>query len=108
MTMIKILLWAVMSGTVVASTVGCTATDTSRGTGEVIDDAGLTARAKLALVNEPDVAASAIEVETYRGVIQLSGFVDSTDMARRAVSAVSKVPGHRGVKNDMRVKPAKG
>ncbi len=108
MNIVKLVLWVVMSGAVVVSSVGCTATDTSRGTGEVIDDTALTARAKLALVNEPDVAANSIEVETYRGVIQLSGFVDSADMGRRAVSAVSKVPGHRGVKNDMRVKPAKG
>lgn len=104
MNIAKMLLWAACSGAVIVTTVGCAPTDNRRAVGEVVDDATLTARAKAALINEPGVKALSIEVETYRGVIQLSGFVDSTEMAQRAVSAVNKVPGHRGVKNDMRVK----
>ena len=104
----KVVMWAVLSGTVATSFVACAPTDTRRGAGEVVDDSTLTARAKSALIGEPGVKSMAIEVETYRGVIQLSGFVDSQEMAQRAVTAVSRVPGNRGVKNDMRIKPGQG
>jgi osmotically-inducible protein OsmY len=49
-------------------------------------------------------AASAINVETYKGVVQLSGFVDSKDMAERAMAAAKKVSGVQQLKNDLRLK----
>src|SRR4051812_30943748 len=77
----------------------------SETTGQYIDDATVTAKVKTAIANDVGVkAASNVNVETYRGVVQLSGFADSDAQASRAVAAAKKVNGVRSVKNDMRVK----
>jgi hyperosmotically inducible protein len=76
-----------------------------RSTGEFTDDASLTARVKSAIATDAGAkTAAAVNVETYRGVVQLTGFVDSEDQATRAVSAAKKVQGVRSVKNDIRLK----
>lgn len=78
---------------------------TRRSAGEFTDDAALTARVKTAIATDAGArTASAVNVETYRGVVQLTGFVDSEDQASRAVSAAKKVQGVRSVKNDIRIK----
>ena len=99
-------LTAALAAAVLATGVGCAPTPTRQSTGEVIDDAALTARVKSALINEPGVKSTAINVETFRGTVSLSGFVDSPEMARKAVAATQKVGGVRSVKNDMQVKSA--
>ena len=99
-------LTAALAAAVLATGVGCAPTPTRQSTGEVIDDAALTARVKSALINEPGVKSTAINVETFRGTVSLSGFVDSPEMAQKAVAATQKVGGVRSVKNDMQVKPA--
>ena len=77
----------------------------SETTGQYIDDATLTAKVKTAIASDVGVkAASNVNVETYRGVVQLSGFADSEDQASKAVTAAKKVNGLRSVKNDIRVK----
>ena len=73
--------------------------------GEYIDDATITARVKTALIQAPDVKAHQINVETFNGVVQLSGCVDSEEEARRAVDAADDIPGVKKVESDMRVKP---
>jgi osmotically-inducible protein OsmY len=80
--------------------------DTSRRTaGEFTDDAALTAKVKTAIATDAGAkTAAAVNVETYRGVVQLTGFVDSDDQLTRAVSAAKKVQGVRSVKNDIRLK----
>ena len=83
----------------------CAPTNARRGTGEVVDDAGLTARVKTALIKAERVNATSINVNTFRGEVQLSGFVDTEDMAQRAVAAARTVSGVRTVRNDMRVAP---
>jgi osmotically-inducible protein OsmY len=86
---------------------GCASSggQSQRGTGEVSDDAALTAKVKTAIATDVGArAASSINVETYRGVVELSGFVDSQDMANRALSAAKKVSGIKTLKNDLRVK----
>jgi hyperosmotically inducible protein len=90
--MTLILAAAMLAGGVAA----CSSTPTSESTGEYIDDAAITAHVKTALAN----------VETYRGVVSLSGFVDSREMASRAVAAAQQVNGVKSVKNDMQVKPS--
>lgn len=76
-----------------------------RSTGEFTDDAALTAKVKTAIATDAGAkTASAVNVDTYRGVVQLTGFVDSEDQATRAVSAAKKVQGVRSVKNDIRLK----
>ena len=73
--------------------------------GQYVDDATVTAKVKTAIASDVGVKAAAnVNVETNRGVVQLSGFADSDDQASRAVSAAKKVSGVRSVKNDIRVK----
>ena len=102
----KRLLTVVLAAAMVAGGAACAPSQNRQSTGEVIDDAALTARVKSALINAPGVKSTAINVETFRGTVSLSGFVDSQEMAQRAVVAAEKVGGVRTVKNDMRVKPA--
>ena len=76
-----------------------------RSAGEFTDDAALTAKVKSAIATDAGAkTAASVNVETYRGVVQLTGFVDSDDQASRAVSAAKKVQGVRSVKNDIRIK----
>jgi osmotically-inducible protein OsmY len=86
----------------------CASSDDSanrRSTGEFTDDAGLTAKVKSAIATDAGAkTAAALNVETYRGVVQLTGFVDSEDQVTRAVSAAKKVQGVSSVKNDIRLK----
>ena len=85
---------------------GCASTpETKRSAGEFSEDAALTAKVKTAIATDVGArAASSINVETYKGVVQLSGFVDSRDMANRAVDAAKKVSGVKTLKNDLRLK----
>ena len=79
--------------------------ETNRSTGEFTNDAALTAKVKSAIATDVGArTAAAINIETYRGVVQLTGFVDSEEQATRAVSAAKKVQGVRSVKNDIRLK----
>ena len=74
-------------------------------TGSYIDDATVTAKVKTAIATDVGVKAAAnVNVETLRGVVQLSGFADSDDQASKAVTAAKKVGGVRSVKNDIRIK----
>ena len=76
---------------------------TNRGTDQVIDDVSLTTRVKAALVADQNTSARAINVETYQGVVQLSGFV-STNSERRQASRVARgVTGVEQVKNDLQI-----
>lgn len=73
--------------------------------GQYMDDATVTARVKTAIAADVGIkAASNVNVETYRGVVQLSGFADSEDQAARAVTSAKKIKGVRSVRNDLRVK----
>jgi len=74
-------------------------------TGQYVDDATVTAKVKTAIASDVGVKAAAnVNVETYRGVVQLSGFADSETQASQAVTAAKKVGGVRSVRNDIRVK----
>ena len=79
---------------------------TSRTAGEVTSDAALTAKVKTALANDAGLGTAAnINVNSYRGVVQLNGFVDSQDKINRAVDAARRVEGVRSVDNNLSVKP---
>jgi osmotically-inducible protein OsmY len=79
--------------------------ETGRTTGEFTSDAALTAKVKSAIATEAGArTAAAINIETYRGVVQLTGFADSSEQAARAEAAAKKVDGVRSVKNDVRIK----
>lgn len=84
----------------------CSPTEKSRGTGEFIDDASVTTRVKTKIAQTQGVGdALAINVDTYRGVVSLAGFVDNAEQARVAVQAARSVPGVANVKNNLQVKP---
>jgi hyperosmotically inducible protein len=79
--------------------------EANRSAGQFTDDAAVTAKVKSAIASDVGArAAAAIDVDTYKGVVQLSGFVDSKDVADRASKAASKVSGVKSLKNDLRVK----
>lgn len=83
---------------------GCSSSPKQESTGEYIDDALITAKVKAAILDEPSLKVGEINVETYKGVVQLSGFVGSSAAANRAVEVARGVKGVKSVKNDMRVK----
>ncbi|MCC5859117.1 MAG: BON domain-containing protein [Ectothiorhodospiraceae bacterium] len=82
----------------------CAATDTRQAPGEYIDDSVITAKVKTAIFNDPDLKVMEISVETFRGEVQLSGYVSSRDAADRAVVVARQVSGVKSVKNDMQIR----
>lgn len=84
----------------------CHSTGTHESVGEYMDDSTITTKVKAALAQDPEVKAYQVSVETYRGVVQLSGFVDNESAVRRAGQVAQSVSGVRAVKNDVRIKPA--
>ena len=83
---------------------GCTSTPKQEGTGEYVDDTVITTKVKAAVLNEPSLKSAEINVETFKGVVQLSGFVTSQANINRAVEVARSVAGVKSVKNDMRLK----
>ena len=88
-----------------AGMTGCAGDANTRSTAQTFDDSGITAKVKTALLADEGLKGNQVKVETYRGVVQLSGFVDTPDQARRAVAAAQNVSGVQSVKNDIRLKP---
>ena len=80
---------------------GCASTSEKRGTGAYIDDAAISTKVKAAIFNEPTLKSTQINVETYKGVVQLSGFVESQAHISRAVEVARSVDGVKSVKNNM-------
>jgi hyperosmotically inducible protein len=83
---------------------GCQSTTKQEGTSEYIDDSVITTKVKAAILNDPMLKVTEINVETYKGIVQLSGFVTSNSAANRAVQVAAQVSGVKSVKNDMRLK----
>ncbi|MDP1609436.1 MAG: BON domain-containing protein [Sulfuritalea sp.] len=86
------------------SVVGCASSTKQEGTGEYIDDSVITTKVKAAVFNEPTLKSAEINVETFKGVVQLSGFVGSQSAVNKAAELARGVAGVRSVKNDMRIK----
>jgi osmotically-inducible protein OsmY len=83
---------------------GCAATATSDSTGQYVDDTTVTAKVKSALLGDDAVKSFEIKVETVKGVVQLSGFVDTSDQRSAAQSDASAVSGVKDVQNSLMVK----
>jgi len=83
---------------------GCASTQKQEGTGEYFDDTAITTKVKAAVFNEATLKSAEINVETFKGVVQLSGFVSSQANINKAVEVARTVPGVKSVKNDMRIK----
>ncbi|PWF43639.1 BON domain-containing protein [Massilia glaciei] len=82
----------------------CQTSPTDRRMGVALEDTAISARVKSRLAVDPIVKATDVQVETFRGTVQLSGFVDSPESARRAVDLASRVEGVQEVKNALIVK----
>ena len=89
---------------VLVSAWGCGATATREGTGEYVDDSVITGKVKTAIFNDSSLKVNEINVETFKGVVQLSGFVRSQADIDKAVQVARGVAGVKSVKNDMRIK----
>lgn len=83
---------------------GCASTSQQAGTGEYIDDTVITTKVKTAILNTPMLKVLQINVETFKGEVQLSGFVDSKFSVTKADEVARSVNGVVGVKNDLIVK----
>lgn len=84
--------------------VGCASTPTQESTGQYVDDTVITTNVKAAILNEPSLKVAEINVETFKGVVQLSGFVRSEDNIATAIRVTRRVKGVKAVTNDMRLK----
>ncbi|MFT4607997.1 MAG: osmotically-inducible protein OsmY [Urechidicola sp.] len=87
-----------------ASMVGCASTSGQEGTGEFVDNAVITTKVKAAFFNEETLKVSEINVETFKGKVQLSGFVSTQDDIDKAVKIARRVKGVKSVKNDIQLK----
>lgn len=95
---------AILLAFAMVAVVGCAAPAKQQTAGEYIDDAVITTQVKAAIFDDPDVRVNEIKVETFDGVVQLSGFVSSQANINKAVQLARDVKGVKSVKNDMIVK----
>lgn len=95
---------AIFLAALLVSVVGCASTSSQESTGEYVTDAWITTKVKAMLVEDPLVKATEVNVETYKGVVQLSGFVSSDTARTRALEVARATKGVTSVKNDMRIK----
>ena len=85
---------------------GCASTPTHSSFGETVDDGVITSKVKAKFVEDPQVSALNIKVETFKGTVQLSGFARTEDERLRAAEVARNVRGVRAVRNDIRLKVA--
>ena len=99
---------ALMVAVVLGSTTmaGCTSTPDQASTGQVIDDSVVTTKLKAKLIDDPVTKAGQINVETFKGTVQLSGFVDSAEAKSRAGQLAKETDGVKDVKNSLQVRTA--
>ena len=95
---------SLLSIVAVAGILGCAATSKSESTGQYVDDTAITAKVKAAIFEQPTLKSAEINVETFKGVVQLSGFVSSQENVNTAMATARTVTGVSSVKNDMRLK----
>jgi osmotically-inducible protein OsmY len=88
----------------VTMALGCASTAKQESTGEYVDDTAITGKVKAAIFNEPTLKSAEINVETFKGVVQLSGFVSTPAAENTAMTVARSVGGVKSVKNDMRLK----
>lgn len=103
MRVIKSLVFSIATLSIV-SVGGCAATRTHEGTGQYVDDAAITTKVKAAILGESTLKVAEINVETFKGVVQLSGFVSSASDIPTAVRIARQVAGVTSVTNSLQVK----
>jgi len=95
---------AVLLAALMLGVVGCAGSPTQESTGEYVTDTWITTKVKAALVDSPVVKATEVNVETFKGTVQLSGFVSSQTAMNEAIRITRDIKGVQSVKNDMRIK----
>lgn len=95
-----LLLAAIMASSVVA----CSSTPTQQSTGQAIDDGVVTAKVKAKLIDDPMTKAHQITVETFKGMVQLSGFVETDQARTRALQLARDTDGVKSVKDAMQIR----
>jgi len=93
-----------LAAIMLTSVVACAPTAKSESVGEYIDDSAITASVKSAFAIDPTLKATEINVETYKGIVQLSGFVAQQSDIANASTVARNVKGVKSVKNDIRMK----
>ena len=93
-----------MVGLLAVAVPACTSTETSESTGEYIDDSVISSSVRAKLVDDKDLNFTQIDVTTYKGVVQLSGFVDTAAKKEKATQVASSVDGVAQVRNNLVVK----
>ncbi len=88
----------------VAALVACASTPKQESTGEYVDDSAITTKVKADLLADNILKGFQISVETYKGIVQLSGFVDTQATKDRASSITRKVAGVKEVRNNLIIK----
>lgn len=101
----------ILAAVIAVAAVGCSSTGERGGAegagataGRVVDDSVITGKVKTALIGDPVTKAHQIEVETFQGTVQLSGFVDSNEARSRAVQVAQNVEGVKDVKNSLQLR----
>ncbi len=84
--------------------VGCSQTKNQESTGQTIDDSAITTKVKAAIFEDPALKSLQINVKTFKGEVQLSGFVDSAQSVKKAGGVAEGVKDVTSVKNDLIVK----
>jgi osmotically-inducible protein OsmY len=98
------ILYAAFLAISMALVAGCASTPTQSSIGESIDDTVITTRVKAAFFNDPDLKVLEINVETFKGAVQLSGFVATRAEVTRAGVLAHNVEGVQSVRNDILIK----
>jgi len=96
--------YTLLAALAIATTLGCAGTAQKESTGEYIDDTTITAKVKKDIFDEPTLKSAEINVETFKGVVQLSGFVKSQANVNTAMVVAKNVKGVSSVTNKMTVK----
>ena len=96
--------FTIITALLFATLIGCASTSTREGTGEYVDDTVITTKVKAAILNEPTLKVAEINVETFKGVVQLSGFVRDAGDVPKAAEVARGVKGVTSVKNSLIVK----
>lgn len=100
----KFISMMILAAMLATTALGCASTSTQEGTGEYFDDSVITAKVKTAIFKEPSLKSAEINVETFKGIVQLSGFVNSQADINKAVEVARGIKGVTSVKNNMQVK----
>ena len=93
-----------LGGGIATLSTGCAGSATRESTGEYLDDATITTKVKAAFVKDPLVKALDVKVDTFKGTVQLSGFVDTSEQKTRAEQIAAGINGVNGVKNNISLK----